>query len=257
MRGYPLQHKGLVQVNRVSPRKVVQTKNLLLLVVVVLVLAGFWWKAQQGFSRQTVLDLVVWVESYGWTGWVVFIVIMIAACMSGILPASMFAVAAGWVYGLALGFLLCVTAILTAAYVAFLLSRYVMRDRFQALETRFAVLARFDGEIAASGWKLVFMLRMSPLSPFGLVSYAFGLTRIGLLDYTIGTLSSLPSLLAFVYAGTIAGEVIMTAGGVYTVRNWIEWVIFISGFVATLASVFYLMLVARRALTAATRLPDE
>jgi uncharacterized membrane protein YdjX (TVP38/TMEM64 family) len=132
-----------------------------------------------------------------------------------------------------------------------------LRGQFQALESRFSVLERLDGEIADSGWRLVFLLRMSPLAPFGLVSYVFGLSRVSLGDYILGTLASLPALLALVYTGAIAGETVLTLGGVRPARNWAEWAILGGGFIATLASVSYLSLLARRALDKAIKLRDE
>lgn len=224
------------------------TKGLLLLGIGILVLVGIWWKVHTGSSREAVLSLITWVNALGWTGRVVFVVVLAAVCMSGILPASALAVAAGWAYGLGQGFFLCVVAILTAACVAFLLSRYLLGNKFQTLKSRHPVLSRLDNEISTSGWKLVFLLRMSPLSPFGVVSYALGLTRVRLSDYILGTFASLPALLAYVYTGTLTGEIMLTLDGAGHQRNWAEWAILVTGFVATIASAIYLAVVGRRAM---------
>jgi len=48
-------------------------------------------------------------------------------------------------------------------------------------------------------------LRCSPVMPFAVTSYAFGLTAIAPRAYLAGTLASLPALLGYVILGDLAG----------------------------------------------------
>ena len=57
--------------------------------------------------------------------------------------------------------------------------------------------------MSVSGWKLVVLLRLSPLTPFNILNYALSVTRIKFWDYTWSTaLGLLPQSMLFVYMGT-------------------------------------------------------
>jgi uncharacterized membrane protein YdjX (TVP38/TMEM64 family) len=66
-------------------------------------------------------------------------------------------------------------------------------------------LRNLDILLAREGWKLVCLLRISPLMPFAATSYALGLSSVKLRPYLVGTLLSLPSLLGYVVIGHSAG----------------------------------------------------
>ena len=59
--------------------------------------------------------------------------------------------------------------------------------------------------LARDGWKLVCLIRISPVMPFAVTSYALGLSSVRFRAYVLGTLASLPPLLAYVLAGRLAG----------------------------------------------------
>jgi uncharacterized membrane protein YdjX (TVP38/TMEM64 family) len=62
-----------------------------------------------------------------------------------------------------------------------------------------------DRMIGDDGWKVVCLLRVSPVMPFSATSYLLGLSRIGHGAYIIGTLASLPALLGYVAMGALTG----------------------------------------------------
>jgi uncharacterized membrane protein YdjX (TVP38/TMEM64 family) len=72
-------------------------------------------------------------------------------------------------------------------------------------------LAAIDGMVAADGWRLVALMRLSPIMPFSIASYALGLSGVRLGDYVVGTLASLPLLLGYVVIGALGGLTV-TAG---------------------------------------------
>jgi uncharacterized membrane protein YdjX (TVP38/TMEM64 family) len=59
--------------------------------------------------------------------------------------------------------------------------------------------------LAQDGWRLVCVLRVSPVMPFAMTSYALGLTGISQRAYLLGTLAALPALLGYVTVGALAG----------------------------------------------------
>jgi uncharacterized membrane protein YdjX (TVP38/TMEM64 family) len=177
------------------------------------------------------------VRGLGVRGAVVFVIIQILVAVSGILPASLLGVAAGAIYGLVPGFLLAAASTLAGALFSFFFSRYLFRDTVERLAARRPRLRNLDAQIARDGWKLVCLLRVSPIMPFSATSLALGLSAISLRDYAIGTLASLPALCGYVFIGTLADTSLSAwVTGASTVRLMLIGI----GVVATLALVLRL-----------------
>jgi uncharacterized membrane protein YdjX (TVP38/TMEM64 family) len=144
------------------------------------------------------------VRALGVRGAVVFAIVQVLVAMSGILPASLLGVAAGAIYGLVPGFLLAAVSTLAGALLSFFLSRSLFRATVERLAVRWPRLRNLDARIARDGWKLVCLLRVSPIMPFSATSLALGLSAVALRDYAMGTLASLPALGGYVFIGTLA-----------------------------------------------------
>jgi uncharacterized membrane protein YdjX (TVP38/TMEM64 family) len=144
------------------------------------------------------------VRELGARGAFVFAIVQVLVAVSGILPASLLAVGAGAIYGLAPGFLLAAASTLAGALFSFFLSRSLFRATVERLTSRRPRLRNLDARIAQDGWKLVCLLRVSPIMPFSATSIALGLSGVALRDYTIGTLAALPALCGYVFIGTLA-----------------------------------------------------
>lgn len=115
--------------------------------------------------------------------------------------AVIMTLAAGALFGLGFGTLLVSFASSIGATLAFLASRYLLRDVIQA---RFGdrLKAVNDG-IAKDGPLYLFTLRLVPLFPFFLVNLLMGLTPIRTLSYYwISQLGMLAGTLVYVNAGT-------------------------------------------------------
>ena len=143
------------------------------------------------------------VRGYGVHGAVVFAIVQVLVAVSGILPASLLGVGAGAIYGLVPGFLLAAVSTLAGALLSFFLSRSLLRATVERLAARRPRLRNLDARIARDGWKLVSLLRVSPIMPFSATSVLLGLSAVGLRDYAIGTLASLPALCGYVFIGTL------------------------------------------------------
>src|SRR5262249_25372568 len=115
----------------------------------------------------------------GWAwGPVVFAAVYAVACL--VLPGSLITLAAGSLFGAIVG-----PASVTGASLAFWLGRTLARG---LIEKRLAGNPRFralDQAVAAGGFKIVLLTRLSPLFPFTLLNYAFGLTKVRFRDYVL------------------------------------------------------------------------
>jgi len=145
------------------------------------------------------------------------------------IPAWIFPLIAGALFGFAWGAIAAMTGALAGALAAFVIARYVLREPAARLVRRYAAFEAVDHAVAKEGWKVVALLRMSPVLPSGLKSYLLGLTRIRLADYLAGTAAGfLPGMLLKVYLGA-AGRGAFGEGGI------LNWLLFAAGLAATAA----------------------
>jgi uncharacterized membrane protein YdjX (TVP38/TMEM64 family) len=194
--------------------------------------------------------LVEWIEGAGLVGTVAYAVTYVVATVL-LLPASLLTLGAGFAYGPLAGTLLVSPVSVTAATIAFLLGRTVARGWIAARVVRDPRFAAVDAAIEREGLKIVILLRLSPVLPFGLLNYALGLTRVRLRDYVLGSfVGMLPATFLYVYLGSLVttaaslGSSAATAG---TGQQMIYW----SGLAATVLVTVFVTRLARRALSTA------
>jgi uncharacterized membrane protein YdjX (TVP38/TMEM64 family) len=130
-----------------------------------------------------------------------FFALYVAAAALSIPGAVILTLAAGAMFGLGWGLVIVSFASSLGALLAFLASRYLLRDVVQA---RFGErLAPINDGVRRDGWMYLLTLRLVPLFPFWLINLLMGLTPIGALRfYGVSQLGMLPGTAVFVNAGT-------------------------------------------------------
>jgi len=223
-----------------SRGKLVLTLGIAAVAVAALILGG----RQAG---QYLPQFASWVESLGFWGPLVFI-LGYALATVGFIPGSLLTLAAGALFGLVEGTLYTFAGATLGASASFLVARYGARGW---IEKRIAGNARFaaiDRAVGREGFKIVALLRLSPVFPFNLLNYSLGLTKVRFLDYLLASVAMLPGTLLYVYYGTAAGSLAAVAGGVKTERGTAYWVTLGIGLVATIAVTTVITRLAGRAL---------
>jgi len=174
-----------------------------------------------------------WILGLGVWGVAIFAGVFIAATLV-LAPDWPLAVAAGMVYGL-WAVPLVLAAAIVAASLAFLAARYLARHRVRAMLATSRRFAAVDNAVTEEGWKIVVLLRLSPLVPFNVQNYLFGITDIPFPHYFAATCAGIvPGTALFVYLGALGNN----SGGP------LEWVFFGIGLAATVTVV---VLVTRKA----------
>lgn len=194
---------------------------------------------------------VHWVNELGVWGPVVFI-IGYAAAVVALMPAVVFTLAGGAIFGLARGTAYVFTGAFIGSIGAFLVSRYVARGWIEhrlAGNRRFAAIDRAVGE---QGLRIVFLLRLSPAFPFVLLNYALGLTRVRLADYVLASFGMIPGTLLYVYYGKLVGDVVALSAGHTADRGTEYYGVLALGLAATVVVTVVITRIARRALRDAT-----
>ena len=92
------------------------------------------------------------------------------------------------------------------------------------------------------------LTRLSPVFPFNLLNYAFGLTQVRVRDYVIASWAgTLPGTILYVYLGSLAGDLTRVATG-GAKRSPAQWLLYAVGLLATIAVAIYVTRVSNRAL---------
>ena len=188
-----------------------------------------------------------WVAGLGPFGPVIFIGIYIVACVL-LIPGSILTLGAGFVFGVVKGTVIVSVAATLGATCAFLVGRYIARDWVSGKIDANPRFKAIDEAVAREGWKIVGLVRLSPLFPFNLLNYMFGLTKVSLRHYFFASwIGMLPGGVMYVYIGSLAGDLAALGAG-NRVRSPAEWALYVIGLAATIAVTIYVTRLARHAL---------
>ena len=163
------------------------------------------------------------------------------------LPGALFTIAAGLVYGVLGGAAVALTGATLGASLAFLCGRYLVRKRVEEGTKDNERFQAIDGAIEKQGWKIIGLLRLSPLIPFNLSNYFYGVTAIKFWPYFLATFfGMMPGTLLYAYLGA-AGKAGL-GGGEDGGGGALKWVFFGVGLLVTVAVTVIVSRAARRAL---------
>lgn len=212
-----------------------------LLAVGLVVLAGV-------FDAQALLRSALdWVQSLGPWGPAMFALLYILATVV-FLPGSILTLGAGVVFGVLPGAALVSIASTLGATAAFFTGRYLARGWVSRRIEGNATFRAIDEAVAREGWKIVGLTRLSPVFPFTLLNYAFGVTRVAPRDYILASwVGMMPGTLMYVYIGSLAGS-LATLGADERARTPAEWGLYVVGLLATVAVTISVTRIARAAL---------
>jgi uncharacterized membrane protein YdjX (TVP38/TMEM64 family) len=186
-----------------------------------------------------------WFAEQGARGAVVFLLAYIVAVVL-LVPGTVLSLSAALIYGFwALPVVL--VGATAGASLAFLIARYVARDRVASFVKGRRRAEAVMEAVNEGGWKIVGLVRLSPLIPFNLQNYFFGLTAIPFWHYAIATLiGMIPGAAVNVYLGTL-GNIVLSDSEETTVRGSA----FAVGLIATIAVTWLITRKARQKLAQA------
>lgn len=180
-------------------------KKLALLLFGLSAIAAFFWLDLDRFftleslknNRQTLLDFHARHRVAMVAAFMAVYIIQTGLALPG---ATILSLAAGAIFGPILGTTYAVISASLGATLAFLFTRYLLREM---------VLARFGGklesinrELEERGLNYLLFLRLVPLFPFFLINLAAGLTRLPLRTFVLGTFFGIiPGGFVYVNAG--------------------------------------------------------
>jgi uncharacterized membrane protein YdjX (TVP38/TMEM64 family) len=202
----------------------------------------------QGFNPQEILrNALALVDNLGPVGAIAFMAIYIIATVA-FFPGSVLTLGAGVVFGVVLGSFYVFIGATIGATAAFLVGRYLARGWVAKKIEGNSKFRAIDKAVGKEGLKIVLLTRLSPIFPFNLLNYAYGVTGVSLKDYVIGSVGMIPGTIMYVYIGSLAGNIATIGTESQPTNPGLQWTIRIVGFIATVAVTVYVTKIARKAL---------
>src|SRR6266852_7324092 len=184
-------------------------KIILIVLVAVAILCG----ANRLGAGPIFKNALDWIRGLGALAPIAFIAIYIAACVL-FLPGSILTIVAGVIFGVVRGSIYVSIAATLGATAAFIVGRYFARDWIARKLEGNPKFKAIDEAVGREGWKIVILTRLSPVFPFNLLNYAYGLTQVRLRDYFFASWAGMiPGTIQYVYIGSLTGDLARVAGG--------------------------------------------
>lgn len=141
----------------------------------------------------------------------VFMAVYIIQTALSLPGAAVLSLAAGAIFGPAIGTVYVNIAATSGATLAFLAARYLLRE---AVSSRFGPrLEGMNKELEKRGLNYLLFLRLVPVFPFFLINLSAGLTRLPLRTFLVGTIIGIiPGSFVFVNAGASLANITTLSG---------------------------------------------
>jgi uncharacterized membrane protein YdjX (TVP38/TMEM64 family) len=240
-----LDSAGMTAADMVSNEKKSALSRLITLIVIIIAL----------FLAMRFLPIQQWLRSFNdWVGQMgvagIFIFIGVYAIATVLLaPGSILTIGAGFAFGLWKGFLAVSAGATLGASLAFLVARFIARDKVEAVAKRNEKFRNIDHAIGKQGAKLIFLLRLSPVIPFNLSNYFYGLTGVKFWPYVLASwIGMMPGTFLYVYIGSAGKAAVAAAGSEAMKHGWEYWTFLSIGLVATIIVTVWVTKIARDAL---------
>lgn len=200
------------------------------------------------FNPQELLrNALLSIQNLGGVGAIAFIALYIIATVA-FLPGWIVTLGAGVVFGVILGSLYVFIGATLGATAAFLVGRYLARGWVAGKIAGNDKFTAIDDAVGKEGFKIVLLTRLSPVFPFNLLNYAYGLTGVSLKDYFLASVGMIPGTIMYVYLGSLAGSLALVGTEAQPSNPVVQWAIRIIGLIAAVAVTVYVTKIAKNAL---------
>jgi uncharacterized membrane protein YdjX (TVP38/TMEM64 family) len=187
------------------------------------------------------------VESMGVWGPVLLAAAYVVATVL-MVPGTILTLGAGFVFGVAVGFVTVSAGSVLGALCAFLVGRTLARGFVEQKVRENPKFAAIDRAVETNGFKIVLLTRLSPIFPFNLLNYLFSVTRVRTRDYFLASwIGMIPGTIMYVYLGSLVKNLADLFSG--DLEGGIgQKILFGVGLLATVVVTVYVTKIARTAI---------
>ena len=147
-----------------------------------------------------------WIDDHRRIAWLIYIALYVVATVC-LLPGLILTISAGAIFGLPAGVALASVGSLLGATAAFFVGRTFARDWIGQKIAAWPRFRALDRALGARGFWIVLLTRLSPLFPFNLLNYAYGISSVRPRDYVLASwIGMFPATVLYVYAGSAAAS---------------------------------------------------
>ncbi len=147
--------------------------------VLLVCVAGALWLLP---VKQYLVFVLEWTQSLGAWG-PIFVAVFYVVAAVLFLPGSVLTLGAGFLFGVPIGLLSAWAGATVGACAAFLVGRTVAREWIARKVAQNPKFFAVDEAVGREGFKIVLLLRLSPVFPFNFLNYALGLTKVSFRQY--------------------------------------------------------------------------
>ena len=155
------------------------------------------------FLIDNFLNFLFYLDS-GW-GIVTFVFFYIISVLL-ILPASWLSLLAGFLYGPYFGSIVVFFSAFIGASISFFLAKEYFVKKIVTIISRFPKIKLLEKIINKGGLKLIILTRLSPLFPFSILNYFYGLNKVSYKDFSIGLLFIIPGTYLYCALGSLSNN---------------------------------------------------
>jgi uncharacterized membrane protein YdjX (TVP38/TMEM64 family) len=183
-------------------------KTIAILGAVVGVFVAFKFLIPQSFWE----SLRDWIDGLGHWAPIMFILIYIVSSII-LVPCSALTILSGFIFGVVWGTVWVSIGSVLGASAAFLVGRYFARHWVERKTADNRNFQAVDKAIESGGLKIVTLIRLSPLFPYNLLNYFFGVTKVPFRTFVLGSwIGMLPGTIMYVYIGHLGRVAADTVG---------------------------------------------
>ncbi len=152
---------------------------------------------------ENILDFLIYLDSGLGIFFFVFIYIFIVLL---ILPASWLSIAAGYLYGTYVGSVIVFISAFIGASISFFISKRFLSKKVLDMINKYPKLSLLENIIQKGGLKLIVLTRLSPLFPFSILNYFYGLNNITYKDFSISLICIIPGTFLYCSVGSLLND---------------------------------------------------
>lgn len=197
--------------------------------------------------QQLLYAALAWVKTLGYLAPLAFIGIYNLATIL-LIPGSVLTLGGGFIFGVVWGSIYVIIAATLGATFAFLIGRYLSRNWVRQQLDQYPKFKAIEAAVSKEGLKVVLLTRLSPIFPFNLLNYAFGVTGVSLKDYVLGSIGMIPGTILYVYIGSLVSDLALIGTSAQPDNPLLKWTIRSIGLIATVAVTIYITRIAKKAL---------
>ena len=124
--------------------------------------------------------------------------------VSCLLPGSWLSMLSGFLYGTWLGSSVVFVGAFIGAHLTFYLGRTFLKEWARKKVSNFPKVQIMEKAVKREGLKVILLTRLSPLFPFGLLNFTYGLSEVKVRDFTLGMVGILPGTILYCSLGSLA-----------------------------------------------------